>query len=59
MQNYKDLGWQNNWKEAPLEYKECLNLKHVREDYSKSNRGYEHIVTCDICKIVYRYDSSD
>ena len=57
----KDLGWMNSWREDPPEYTKCVELKHKRTDIDVGppHRGIEHVVTCDICKIVCRYDSSD
>jgi hypothetical protein len=58
---YKDLGWENGWREYPPEYKKCVELKHRQNDVDigPPNRGIHHIVTCDTCKIKWHYDSSD
>lgn len=56
-----DLGWMNGWKETPLAVQECERLKHQPRsvDVGPPNRGLETVVTCEICNIVYRIDSSD
>jgi len=56
-----DLGWANSWKEEPGLVEKCRSLGHERRgwDAGPPNRGLEHVVICDICKYVYRYDSSD
>ena len=60
---YKDLGWMNSWPDikGPTEYQACCAANHEQGDVDVGppNRGMEHVVTCDICKIVCRYDSSD
>jgi hypothetical protein len=56
-----DYGWANNWKEDPEAVKKCNELKHKKTDVDVGRppgRGYENVVTCEICNIVYRYDSS-
>ena len=57
----EDLGWANNWRETPEIVKKCRALKHSRtdKDVGPPHRGLEHVVTCEICGYVYRYDSSD
>ncbi len=70
MSEKRDLGWLNSWfgKTEPAEYAEyndirqkCHDLKHKVNDIDVGppNRGVEHVVTCEICGYVYRYDSSD
>jgi hypothetical protein len=56
---YKYLGWQNSWKENPMEVIECRRLEHKIEHHSYSNRGLHNTVICHICKYYYNYDSSD
>ena len=56
---YKFLGWLNLWKRYPKEYLTCKSLNHKLMDVSRGNRGYENIVSCDTCKIYWKYDSSD
>lgn len=65
---YIDLGWANSWSdhEYPSIVRECNNKKHYNDkanysdiDVGPKYRGLEHIVTCHICKYIYRYDSSD
>lgn len=66
----KNLGWMNSWfkQTEPPEYAEynailqnCRELKHKVSDIDVGppNRGMEHVVKCEICEYVYRYDSSD
>lgn len=54
----KDLGWANDWHEVPNIVKNC---KHKTEslDVGPRNRGLHNIVTCELCKYRYHYDSSD
>lgn len=65
MEGYKDYGWANSWgsyENAPQPIKDCRAAKHVTTDIDKGNpphKGLDHVVTCDICKIVHHYDSSD
>jgi hypothetical protein len=57
---YKFLGWMNGWGHPyPEEYEFCKNLGHVPNEVSYSDRGYDHTVYCDICKLYWKYDSSD
>jgi hypothetical protein len=60
-QKLTDLGWANYWKETPPAVSECVQLRHNRGDVDDdpTNRGLKHRVWCDICKYVFRYDSSD
>ena len=46
-------------KEDYPEYGNCRELKHSIDDVSHSNRGSENTVSCDICKIYWKYDCSD
>lgn len=57
---YKFLGWENSSKtrEVP-EYQHCQSEKHVRDTVDHDNRGLEHTVSCDVCKVYWKYDSSD
>jgi hypothetical protein len=57
--NYKYLGWRNNWKEEPKEYLNCIKKEHSVKDISLSNRGSDNVISCDICKIYWELDSSD
>lgn len=41
------------------EYRKCMDLNHIHIEVSKGNTGYENIVSCPICKIYWKYDSSD
>ena len=58
---HKDLGWANNWKENQQEFEDCLAAGHTTSDVDVGppNRGIEHVVRCELCRIVHRYDSSD
>ena len=58
---YKDLGWANSWKETPQEAIDCRAADHDTSDIDigPPNRGIQHIVRCELCRIVHRYDSSD
>ena len=41
------------------EYGKCRDDNHVRNETRTDNRGSCNIVSCDICKIYWKYDSSD
>lgn len=56
---YKFLGWQNGWREDPPEHVSCRALHHRTVNVSHNNRGSEHSVSCPICMIMSKYDSSD
>lgn len=56
---YKYLGWQNSWLEPPVEYKTCKEQGHLQVDVHHDNRGYENTGSCPLCKIYWKYDSSD
>lgn len=57
---YKFLGWQNGWKreEKNPEYDNCREQKHRLIDVSHTPSGSEHVVSCPVCKIYYKYDCS-
>jgi hypothetical protein len=61
--NYKFLGWQNGWdyqnKLFPNDYNICLIQKHKLDEIQHNSRGSENTVSCDICKIYWKYDCSD
>lgn len=69
--NYKFLGWQNGWqgivtngrheyqKEKYPEYRACIDAGHQRDSISHDQRGNENTVSCDICRIYWKYDCSD
>lgn len=66
MTEYHDLGWANDWDgyntaDTPQEVKNCIAANHDRSDIDKGppHRGMDHVVTCDICRIIWHYDSSD
>lgn len=46
-------------KEAYPEYRNCIDQKHQRIEVSHNSRGSENTVSCPICKIYWKYDSSD
>ena len=56
-----DFGWANGWKEKPALVVKCREAKHRPSDIDIGPpfRGMEHVVRCDQCGYVYRYDSSD
>lgn len=41
------------------EYAHCKTMKHRLIEVSLSDTGSEHIVSCPICKVYWKYDSSD
>lgn len=41
------------------EYGKCRDEKHKRDDVQHNPRGSENTVSCDICKIYWKYDCSD
>lgn len=45
-------------KDYPI-YGKCRDSHHKWDEASLSPRGSENIVSCDICKIYWKYDSSD
>jgi len=55
---YVDLGFMNSWGKFPEAYVKCRDAKHKRRDISHYQSGSHHEVICDICKIIYHYDSS-
>lgn len=57
---YKFLGWENSLSVRQIpEYINCQKENHVRDTVHHDNRGVEHTVSCDECKIYWKYDSSD
>lgn len=46
-------------KEQYPEYMNCIESKHIRIEVSHSRSGCENVVSCPICMIYYKYDSSD
>ena len=56
-----DLGWANNWRQDPYIVRDCKADGHetTDTDVGPPNRGLEHVVRCEKCQYVYRYDSSD
>lgn len=57
---YTDFGWANGWKEQPLEVTMCKAKKHktFKTSYGQPFRQFHNEVRCEICKIIYHYDSS-
>lgn len=41
------------------EYGKCRRLKHETDEIQHNQRGSENTVSCDICKIYWKYDCSD
>lgn len=41
------------------EYGKCRELKHAKDEIQHNPRGSENTVSCDECKIYYKYDCSD
>lgn len=41
------------------EYNACKKQCHKLDDIGHNNRGTENTVSCDICKIYYKYDCGD
>lgn len=57
---YKFLWWENWWMTHKTEeYKLCHELGHKRDEVEHSHRWSENTVSCDICKIYWKYDCSD
>lgn len=46
-------------KEDYPEYGKCRELNHRTIHVSHNNRGSHHDVSCPVCKILWKYDSSD
>ena len=46
-------------KEDHPEYRNCVDQKHKLDNCQHSPRGSENTVSCDICKIYWKYDCSD
>lgn len=65
MSALENLGWANaggeTYEKICLARDKCLALGHERSDIDVGppHRGMEHVVTCELCGYVYRYDSSD
>ena len=56
MEKAKAFGYT---KEDYPEYGECREKQHPVDHVSHNSRGSEHTVSCDICEIYWKYDSSD
>lgn len=57
MEEYLDIGMANGWTETPELVKRCANKMHP---VTKLNLGRCLTeVRCDICRYVYKVDSSD
>lgn len=41
------------------EYGKCRDQKHPLDEVSHNNRGSENTVSCDVCRIYWKYDCSD
>lgn len=46
-------------KEDYPEYRHCVDSKHHTDTVRHDNKGFENTVSCDICKIYWKFDSSD
>lgn len=46
-------------KEEHPEYVSCHEQNHKIDEVQVNQRGSENVVSCDICKIYWKYDSSD
>ena len=46
-------------KEDYPEYGNCKEQKHKLDEVQHNPRGSENTVSCDICKIYWKYDCSD
>lgn len=46
-------------KEDYPEYGSCVEQKHSRIEVRHNSRGSENTVSCPVCKIYWKYDSSD
>lgn len=46
-------------KDKYPEYRNCIDSKHLRIEVNHNQRGTENTVSCPICKIYWKYDSSD
>lgn len=57
MDEYKDLGYANGWKETPPEYDKCKKLGHPLKEEGIGRCLAEY--SCPICKIKFKVDSSD
>ena len=57
MNETEDLGWANGWGETPEVVKKCREAGHSPVEIGLGS--CVHQVTCDKCKITYRYDSGD
>lgn len=56
---YKFLGWMNGWvKWNPIEYDDCHNRQHDLNSFD-SNTTCDHTISCDVCRIYWKYDSGD
>ena len=59
---YLNIGWMNLWgmiKKYPKEYIKCCSENHQRDEIQHDKRGMENTVSCDVCKIYWKYDCSD
>ncbi len=66
---YTFLGWQNSWEFTTVDghmvakdqpkHNDCINAKHTLISVSCNDKGSENVESCPICKIYWKYDSSD
>jgi hypothetical protein len=58
--NYLNYEYQNNWMTAATEVKACVDAEHEAADYAPGdNKSGAHTVYCDLCRITWKYDTSD
>lgn len=60
-QKFLDFGWANGWGKTPKLIQNCQDAGHETSDVDigPPNRGLEHVVKCEKCNYIYRYDCSD
>lgn len=57
--NYKFLGWANVWSLIGAKPPEILKCQHNIDRVEHNKQGTENTASCDVCKIYWKYDSSD
>jgi len=56
---YIYFGYANSWSEYPEVIQNCRAQGHKVKDYRIGGAyGHNNEVRCDICRYMYRYDSS-
>ena len=46
-------------KDQHPEYNACRDAEHKTDECQHNQRGSENTISCDICKIYWKYDCSD